>query len=43
MFINASWKFRCKVTPFVRSQSDPPFRLKVTPWAYDWKPKQNAG
>ena len=28
---NKYWKFRCKVTPFVRSQTDPPVRFKMTP------------
>ena len=28
-----SWKFRCKVTPLFRSQTDPLFRFKVTPWS----------
>ena len=27
------WKFRCKVTPFVRFHSDPRVRCKVTPWS----------
>ena len=26
------WKFRCKVTPYVRSHRDPLVRLKMTPW-----------
>ena len=26
------WKFRCKVTPCVRSHRDPLVRLKMTPW-----------
>ena len=26
------WKFRCKVTPYVRSNRDPHVRLKMTPW-----------
>ena len=28
-----SWKFRCKVTPCVPSQTDPLVRLKMTPWS----------
>ena len=28
-----NWKFRCKVTPFVRFHSDPRVRCKVTPWS----------
>ena len=27
------WKFRCKVTPCVPSQTDPLVRLKMTPWS----------
>ena len=27
-----NWKFRCKVTPYVRSHRDPFVRLKMAPW-----------
>ena len=31
--LKSYWKFRCKVTPLFRSQTDPLFRFKVTPWS----------
>jgi hypothetical protein len=32
VFLLIDWKFRCKVTPYVRSHRDPLVRLKMTPW-----------